>query len=1351
MGFHHFRIDFPNKLGRSSGLGTVEIESLCEANETIFHGCHKASILSHKRQLERFVGIPLLKYRFAHSILTKILVATVLGCCCAPYARAEQPHISPLIYSYLPFDQPQKHPAWAAIEGPGGGLFVASGQGVLFDGLRWESAADPGAPLIDVLRIGAEVFGLTSRSLLRCQLPADGASPWERLLTASELPDPEDFGEMVACGDLILLTTTRSVWAYHLEEDRISRLPIAVSLRPELFVTGDGVLCHTGGKHLYRIQGDGSVQMFTTEGLEQMLLVGLVPVSEGYIGYSNLGFIRLTEDFSLVSAVEAHMVDPEGPQHIAVDAVLHADGAVLAADYYGRILYYDPLHATVSQLNLPDRYGIGNTYGLYQDRFDTTWVLGTRGLGRLVFDPDLIQVETAGDAFGQLNTVLRQGGDYYLGTDEGLWRFNTTDAQLEQLYSGHCGALATYKGKVLVALENKLGVVQGSDVRALDLGGIFPFPIERLLPCEDLGLVALSSEDHLAVIAAPLSHKPEVRQRWQLDGSPESIARAGDSLLAQSSSGSVARYHLNPTMPPDADPAKVEVLSGIEGELMDRCPWPIVEREGQLRMAEAFELIQAPWTSRQRVAFAQVADPSPAGLSSFRVLRIEADSSIQVEDVPFPAQAEAVRTSFAGYDENGAFGVVQTNHMLQIVLDSNRRFEGAAPQELSLQLLEPESSAMPLDSNPSGTVKLPAGSALSVRASTGLRDPRIQSVLESRLVDYEETWSALAEGLFKLPYLPSGPSVLEFRLQTHADAALATARLGLQVQRPYHEQAWFWLSLLGASLGVAVAVFRVHITLINRRRRALVREVELRTRELQHANQLRARFVARMSHEIRNPLQGLLGLSQLLRPGQQLSAPLCEGLLESAAYLGANVENILDWATLEAGGSEVKLAEMDLAALCRSLGTAGRTEAARKGLIFVTQFEFPCDPCWIQFDAAKVRHILHNLMGNAIKFTDAGSVRFIATAVESDGGMCAITFTVSDTGPGIPEAEQEQIFSEFYQGRTGNTDRSGSGLGLAICRQYAELLGGQLEVRSTPGEGSSFVFTCRAQAIPAREATTTGPELSLAGVSILVAEDQPFNRLYLKTLLEGHGAKVTAFEHGDQALATLMSQPFDLALLDLNLPGRSGLDIAHALRDKAETLPLVALTAFGSDEHRASSLEAGFDCFLTKPVDSSHLIEAIRSVIDGIVSVEAADYAPSSIFKADTFDFAALRFVAGDDHTAYTNYLLDYQRETESLRDQAVQGFAMGDRGYLLRTLHQIAGHFSTIRFTRGIETIDALQRVLHEGVRFRDVPRAALEQAFADQLAAIRQELEASAPGGDPPAGTQTPASRNPSHSRSE
>ncbi|MBS0557839.1 MAG: response regulator [Proteobacteria bacterium] len=450
-----------------------------------------------------------------------------------------------------------------------------------------------------------------------------------------------------------------------------------------------------------------------------------------------------------------------------------------------------------------------------------------------------------------------------------------------------------------------------------------------------------------------------------------------------------------------------------------------------------------------------------------------------------------------------------------------------------------------------------------------------------------------ARGEREYAQLPSGAYALRVRGASGAGAwSEPGSALSLRVGAPPWARPWAWAIYALAGVLALLAVLRAYRLRLKRRHAWELAQQQRAFAE--HASAAKSEFLATMGHEIRTPMTGVLGMTELLLRTRldDTQKDYAQAIRTSGQLMLRLVNDSLDLARIEAGKLQLDIAPFDLRALLRQVQALAQPQAAQRGLAWQLSIE-DAAPRWLQGDALRIEQILLNLVNNAIKFTSHGGIE-LAAMRGADGG---IVFRVSDSGPGIAAAERERLFRRFEQA-DGPQRRSGSGLGLAICRELVARMGGTLELDSAPGRGSTFrVFLPLATAAaPAgtQDAIVENAASSIAARRVLLVEDDATAAATIAGLLQAQGHRVARAANGLVALAEMESAAFDVVLIDLDLPGVDGLTLARMIRnreakDAKPRLRLVGVSARSRGDEDALCRAAGMDAFVRKPVTGEML------------------------------------------------------------------------------------------------------------------------------------------------------------------
>jgi two-component system sensor histidine kinase/response regulator len=394
----------------------------------------------------------------------------------------------------------------------------------------------------------------------------------------------------------------------------------------------------------------------------------------------------------------------------------------------------------------------------------------------------------------------------------------------------------------------------------------------------------------------------------------------------------------------------------------------------------------------------------------------------------------------------------------------------------------------------------------------------------------------------------------------------------------------------------------------------LERKVKERTRELEvakkgaeAANLAKSVFLSSMSHELRTPMNAILGFAQLMQRDPSLKTEQrsnLETINRSGQHLLALINDVLEISRIEAGRTERVDSAFDFHDFLLGIEEMLQVRAKAKDIsLNVERGELPR---YVEIDENKLSQILINLLGNAVKFTDSGSVTLSVQAGKARGQTIPVEFVIKDTGVGIAAEEMDKIFEPFWQTAVGKQRSEGSGLGLAICRKFVQLLGGDVSVTSELGKGSEFRFTLPIKLVEAENmpqvetpAKVTGLEEGQPEYRILVVEDKPDNRQLLCDLLEQVGFQVLEAVNGEEAINMFKDEHPDLICMDMRMPVMDGYEAIRSIKATPEgkRTPIIALTASAFEEDREAIMATGSDSFVRKPLKEHELFDNIKQLL----------------------------------------------------------------------------------------------------------------------------------------------------------
>jgi len=576
-----------------------------------------------------------------------------------------------------------------------------------------------------------------------------------------------------------------------------------------------------------------------------------------------------------------------------------------------------------------------------------------------------------------------------------------------------------------------------------------------------------------------------------------------------------------------------------------------------------------------------------------------------------------------------------------------------------------------------------------------------------------------------------------------------------------------WTVWLGGA-GLSIGILAIALSLRARARwRQQIEQLHTAIQAAEAENRASAELLATLSHEVRTALGGMIGMETLLleTPLDRPQRDWAEAIRASSEALLAMVDEILEGSRIEAGEVPPKPISLNLRRVVEEVAGLFRPLAVQKGLQLVCDVD-PQIPAWLVGDPIRIRQVLTNLASNAVKFTSQGEVRLEARLMGQTGDRSAVRIAVIDTGIGIAPKDQQRIFERFTRVETGGgPQRPGAGLGLTISRQLASQIGGTIHLQSEPGKGSTFWFDIE---LPRGEAPTsenTGADLSTIGsppiltpgihpafaseplrapLRVLLAEDDEINRRVTLSMVERLGCQAEAVSSGREVIEATARIPFDLILMDIQIPEMDGYRATTEIRRREATtgghIPIIALTARAMKQDRERCLEAGMDDYLTKPIQPGALREVLirwGTQKPGREAGSASQRRPGASLPL-FFNPAVLASSCNSDRDLMRDVLnLSLQRIPERLKNIRV-AIDAGNPHSVAQEAHSLKGIFLTL----GAEDLAATcQDLIAGGEQGQEETLISTLSQLRNQWAQAQREMESYQQSLTPPAeGSQEP-----------
>ena len=1147
--------------------------------------------------------------------------------------------------NYLPSEYRDSERIYCALQSPAGVMYFGTdGRVIEYDGTAWRSWPVAGGAVRGLVQLDDKRIAVAADSALGFLDSSEGEREYIKLPIRSASSEGWTSGGVLMDQDeSVVFSTSEGLWRWTPSRLQLIPLPTDAVAAPSLHAGSPHLRVFIQGAGLFKIKGSALEPEITHSTLRQCrhLFVGESAQSANQkliIGTDTQGFFYWENDELIpIDWPAASLIKDAGLRF----AIKLSTGNLAIATTDQGIFLITPEGEIAQRIDQLRGMQNQTAHHLIEGREKGLWASTEFGICRTDLNsPYTLFFRRDGLERSSINDMIRHDGRLYVGMDRGAYVL--IPAELTSGQSAHFERISNLDSEVRSFVSHSSGLIAATseNIVAISTTG----EVQEIYP-EPTTLLHQSHLDHNRIWITR-SHQLDSLQwshgRWKPSPSPVSLP-ADINSLADDDSGKLwigFNHGYTGWGFEKSNPLTLHLLPQIDSA---SGPVSVLRDHGNILFSSSVGLLSStddPFTLIPEPRLA----PTPFASKNLWPIESTADGSLWFQTVfrhtnaplfehlmrwsPQPSEHApllAVPLLVTGVIGNGSVSklLAETGQDGRIVwvagasgllrIDENLLDQRPPLSRVNLRRFQTENRWRDLDGREElGSLKHTA-SALRFQFTSPSYSVTHEIEYQYRLVGWDDTWSDWGTWGEAVYTNLSGHN-FQFQVRArNADGSITPiSAVRFSVTPPWYFQPWAWFLYLG-SLGIGVwglVKWRLRAAIAEQRR--LEQIVTTRTAELavakqaaDTANQAKSGFLANMSHELRTPLNGVIGYAQVLLKDQGLSPrnrERVEVVSRSGEHLLKMINEVLDFSKIEAGKIEIRSAPFHLPSFLRDITVALAPRAQAKGLQF--EINSPPDlPEKLFGDAQKLRQVLDNLLSNAIKFTATGSVALqILPPTSLDHNF---TFSVTDTGVGLSKTDLTKLFTPFNQAADARPPEPGTGLGLSISHRLVALMGGDLKVQSTLGQGSRFTFSlpleaCDQDGLTNDHFTPTSPIIGYTGapLSLLVVDDSPINLTLLSELLTPLGFEIVTAPSAKVALALLEQYQIAGVIVDLRMPEIDGLELTRLIRANGRPQPKIILTSASVLSFDTQiAFDAGCDDFLPKPFQEHDLLTRIERTL----------------------------------------------------------------------------------------------------------------------------------------------------------